>query len=78
LTQQQNQALDQFLNEYSNELAHMAGRIAHQEVGPARTADDSIDLLQQSFDEQSSRSPQAIADICQKMVSSLLILRNEY
>jgi hypothetical protein len=78
LTQRQNQALDHFLNEYSGELMHMAAWIAHEEDKPARITDDSIRLLQQSFEDHSSRNSQAIADICQKMVSSLLLLRNEY
>ena len=77
LTQQQNQALDYFLNEYSDELMHIAAWIAHQEDTPARITDDSIRLLQQSFEEHSSPNSQAIIDICQKMVSSLLMLRNE-
>jgi multidrug resistance protein MdtO len=78
LTKSQNQALDHFLNEYSGELMHMAAWIAHEEEKPARISDDSIRLLQQSFEDQSSRNSQAIADICQKMVSSLLLLQREY
>jgi multidrug resistance protein MdtO len=77
LTQDQNQALDHFLNEYSDELMHTAAWIAHEEDAPARITDDSIRLLQQSFEDHSSPNSQAITDICQKMVSSLLMLRNE-
>jgi multidrug resistance protein MdtO len=77
LTQDQNQALDYFLNEYSDELMHVAAWLAHEEDAPARISGDPIRLLQQSFEEQSSRNSQAITDICQKMVSSLLMLRNE-
>jgi multidrug resistance protein MdtO len=77
LTQQQNQALDYFLNEYSNELMHIAAWIAHEEGPPAGITDDSIRVLQQSFEGHSSRNLQAITDICQKMVSSLLLVRNE-
>jgi multidrug resistance protein MdtO len=77
LTEQQNKALDRFLSEYSGELMHIAAWIAHEESVPARFTDDSIQLLQQSFEDHSSRNAQAIADICQKMVSSLLLLRNE-
>jgi multidrug resistance protein MdtO len=77
LTQQQNQALDYFLNEYSDELMHIAAWIAHEEDAPGRITDDSIRLLQQSFEDHSSPNSQAITDICQKMVSSVLILRNE-
>jgi multidrug resistance protein MdtO len=76
LTQHQNQALDHFLNEYSDGLMHIAAWIAHGEHTPARMTDDSIRLLQQSFEEHSSRNSQAISDICQKMVSSFLLLRN--
>jgi multidrug resistance protein MdtO len=78
LTRHQNQALDHFLNEYSDELMHIAAWIAHEEDAPARITDDSIRLLQQSFEDHGSRNSQAITDICQKMVSSLLMLRNEY
>ena len=77
LTQQQNEALDGFLKEYSDELMHIAAWIAHEEEAPARITDDSIRPLQQSSEERSSRNLQAITDICQKMVSSLLMLRNE-
>ena len=77
LTQQQNQALDHFLTEYGDELMHLATWIGHEEDAPARITDDSIRLLQQSFEDHSSPNSQAIADICQKMVTSLLLLRNE-
>jgi multidrug resistance protein MdtO len=77
LTQQQNQALDHFLNEYSDELTHIAAWIAHEEAAPARITDDSVRLLQQAFEDHSSPHSQAITDLCQKMVSSLLILRIE-
>jgi multidrug resistance protein MdtO len=77
LTQRQNQALDHFLSEYSGELMHMAAWMAHEGGKPARIADDSIRQLQQSFEDHSSRNSQAITDICQKMVSSLVMLRNE-
>jgi multidrug resistance protein MdtO len=77
LTEQQNQALDHFLNEYSDKLTHIAAWIAHEEGPPARIPDDSIRLLQQSFEGHSSPNSLAITDICQKMVSSLLMLRNE-
>jgi multidrug resistance protein MdtO len=77
LTQQQNQALDHFLNEYSDELTHIAAWVDHEEAAPARITDDSVVLLQQAFQDDSSPNSQAITDICQKMVSSLLILRIE-
>jgi multidrug resistance protein MdtO len=77
LTQHQNRALDHFLNEYSDELMHIAGWIAHEQDAPAPIPDDSIRLLQQTFEEHSSPNSRGITDICQKMVSSLLILRNE-
>jgi hypothetical protein len=56
---------------------HIAAWLAHQEGAPARISDDSIRLLQQSFGDHSSPNSQAIIDVCQKMVSSLLMLRNE-
>jgi multidrug resistance protein MdtO len=77
LTQHQNQALNHFLTEYSDEIMHIAAWIAHEEDAPARITDDSIRLLQQSFEDRTSPNSQAITDICQKMVSSLLMLRNE-
>jgi multidrug resistance protein MdtO len=76
LTQHQNQALDHFLNEYSDALMHIAAWIALEEDAPARISLDSVRLLEQPFDHTSPNS-QPISDICQKMVSSLLILRNE-
>jgi multidrug resistance protein MdtO len=77
LTQNQNQALDYFINEYGNRLMHVAAWIAHQEDAPARIANNSIRLLQQSFADPSSPNSQRIADICEKLVSSLHMLRNE-
>jgi multidrug resistance protein MdtO len=76
LTPHQNQALDHFLNEYSGALMHIAAWIAHEEDAPARTTDDSIRRLRQAFEDHPSPNSRAIADICQKMVSSLLMLRN--
>jgi multidrug resistance protein MdtO len=77
LTRQQNQALDHFLSEYSDELMHIAAWIAHEEDVPVRLSDDSIRLLQQTFEDPSSPNSRAITDICQKMISSLLLVRNE-
>jgi multidrug resistance protein MdtO len=76
LTQNQNHALDNFLNEYGDELIHIAAWIAREEDAPARIADDPTRLLQQTFADHSSANSQAVIDICQKMVSSLLMLRN--
>jgi multidrug resistance protein MdtO len=77
LTQHQNQALDHFLSEYSGELMHIAAWIAHEERAPEPITDDSIRLLRQTFGNYSSPNSQAVTDICQKMVSSLLTLRNK-
>jgi multidrug resistance protein MdtO len=77
LTPHQNQALDHFLNEYSDELMHTAAWIADEEDVPARITDDSIRLLQQTSEHHSSPNWQAITDICQKMVLSILMLRNQ-
>ena len=76
-TQYQDQVLDHFLNEYSNELMHIAAWIAHEEDAPAPISNDSIRRLRQPFEEHPSPNSRAITDICQKMVSSLLILRNQ-
>lgn len=73
LTQNQNQALDHFLSEYSDRLLHIAACIARQEGASARIAGDSI----QSFADRGSPNAQRIADICQKLVSSLHLLQNE-
>jgi multidrug resistance protein MdtO len=77
LTQLQSQTLDHFLNEYSEYLMHISGWIADEEASPARMNDDSIRLLGQSIENQRSLNLQIITDICQKMVSSLLMLRNQ-
>ena len=77
LTQQQNRALDNFLNEYSSELMHTAAWIAREEDSPPRITDDSIRRLQQAFENRTSPNSQAITHICQKMVSSLLMLQNQ-
>jgi multidrug resistance protein MdtO len=77
LTQQQNRALDQFLNEYSDKLTHIAGWIADEEAAPTLMTDDSIRLLRQTLENHSSPNLQRIADICQKMVSFLLMLPNQ-
>jgi multidrug resistance protein MdtO len=77
LTEQQNQALDHFLNEYGDKLTHIAAWIGHEEGTPAHISDDSMQRFQQTFGEHSSGSARAIADICQKMVASLHLLRNE-
>jgi len=78
LTARQNRALDHFLNEYSNELMRIAAWIAHEEDAPAPISNDSMRLLRQTFEDHSSPNSRAITDICQKMVSSLLLLRNEW
>ena len=77
LTKQRNQALDYFLNEYSDELMHIAAWIAHEEIAPACITDNSFRRFQQIFQVQTSRNSEAITDICQKMVFSLQVLRNE-
>jgi len=77
LAQHQSQALDRFLKEFSDQLMHVASWIAQEEGPPAPIGDDSIRLLRQTFEGQNSPISQAIADICQKMISSLLILRTE-
>jgi multidrug resistance protein MdtO len=77
LTPRQNQALGQFINEYSNALTHIAAWLAHEQDAPAPITDNSLRLLRQAFQDHSSPNSQAITDICQKMVSSLILLRNE-
>jgi hypothetical protein len=77
LTQKQNQVLDHFLKEYSDELTHTAAWIARETEAPARISDDSIRLLRQTSENHGSPNWQAITGICQKMVASLLMVRNE-
>ncbi|MGA8161797.1 MAG: hypothetical protein WCB76_13355, partial [Acidobacteriaceae bacterium] len=73
-----NQVLDHFLNEYRDRLMHVAGWIANDsDAAPEGMADDSIRLLQQTFEEHGSPNARAIADICEKMASSLLMLRDD-
>ena len=76
LTQGQNQALDHFLTEYSDELTHIAAWLANEERALAPTSGDAIRQLP-TLDGQSSATWQAIADICQKMVAALQMLRND-
>jgi multidrug resistance protein MdtO len=77
LTEDQNRALDHFLKEYGVELTHVAAWIADEEDQPGRVTDDSVRPLQQEFKNHSSPNSRAIFDICQKMASSLLMLRNQ-
>ncbi|MGA9461822.1 MAG: FUSC family protein [Terracidiphilus sp.] len=77
LTPQQTQALDDFLKDFSGELVHIAEWIEQQEETPARSSEDSIRLLPQTFENSRSPTAQTIADISQKMVASLLMVRNE-
>ncbi len=77
LTEHQNQALEHFLNEYSDKLTHIAAWIAHEEDVPERIDDASIRQLQQTLGDRNSPNSQAIADICQKMVTFLYLLRNK-
>jgi multidrug resistance protein MdtO len=77
LTERQTQALDNFLNEYSHALMHVAAWIADGEDTPTRVGDESNRQLEQTFASHSTTNSQAVADICQKMVSSLLMLRSE-
>jgi multidrug resistance protein MdtO len=77
LTEQQNQAVDHFLKEYSDELTNIAAWIAHEEDAPARISSDSVRRLQQAFEGYSSPNAQAIVDICEDMVSSVFMLWNQ-
>ena len=77
LTQQQAQALDRFLNTYSDELTHMAAWIAREEDAPMRFGDDSIRQLLRTFESNVTPGSLVITDICQKMNSSLLTLSSE-
>src|SRR6202008_3030216 len=56
LTRRQNHALDHFLNEYSDQLMHVAAWIGDDENAPVGISDDAIRLLQQAFEGRSSPS----------------------
>jgi multidrug resistance protein MdtO len=75
LSQQQNQALDHFLSEYSDKLMHTAAWIAREEGPPDPIGDEPIRKLQQTFENQASSTSRAIDDICRSLVSSFLMLR---
>jgi multidrug resistance protein MdtO len=77
VTQLQNQAIDHFLKEYSDALVHIASWIAHEEEIPASIGDDSMRVLEQTLADHTSPNSRAIADICQKLLSSLIMLRSE-
>jgi len=77
LAQEQNRALDHFLNEYSDKLMRIAAWIANEEPAPPPISDDSIRLIRQSFEHRASANAQAIGDLCQKMAVSFLMLRGE-
>jgi multidrug resistance protein MdtO len=76
MTEQQNQALDHLLSEYSDKLTHIAAWIVHEEDAPAPVGEDSIRLFKRAFESQTSPSSRAIEDICQKMIASFLMLRS--
>ena len=76
-TEHQNQVLDYFLNEYRDALMHLAAWIAHEEDTAAHMRDDSLRLLRKSFENDNSPSSQIITDLCEKMVSSLFMVRNQ-
>jgi multidrug resistance protein MdtO len=73
--QNQNRTLDRFLIKYSDELMHVAAGVGHEEDRPVPINDDCIRPLQQTFENHVSRNSLAIVDICQKLISSLFILR---
>ena len=77
LTQRQSQMLDPFLREYGDRLLHIAAWIAHEEETPARISDDFSRLKQEIFQDNSTSNSRAITDICQKMVSSLIMLKSD-
>ena len=76
LTEEQDRALSNFLNEFNNVLMHIASWIAHEEDAPAPIGDDSVRLFRQAFENHPSPNSQAIDDICLRMLSSLLLLKS--
>lgn len=77
MTEQQNDALDDLLDEYSDKLTHIAAWIAHEEAAPAPISDDSDRQIRRAFETQTSDNSRAIGVICQKMIASFLMLRSE-
>lgn len=76
-TEPQNRALDRFLNEYSDELMHIAAWIDHKEGPRPQISHDSLQNLRQMFKEHSSPTSQAVPDICERMAASLQVLQHE-
>jgi multidrug resistance protein MdtO len=76
LTQLQTLALDDFLIEFSSTLMRIAAWIEGEKESPPQIIDDTIQRLEEKFENRSSPSSQAVIDICQKMASSFKLLRN--
>jgi multidrug resistance protein MdtO len=75
LTQQQNEALDRFLNDCSDALMYIAACVAHEPAtAPARFDAASARRVLQAFEKHVSPSSSAIFAICQQMITSLLSL----
>jgi multidrug resistance protein MdtO len=77
LTQSQTQALDHFLTDYSDQLMQIGAWLAQEKEAPDGISGDSIRTLQQAFDDPDTRTSQVVTDICQRMESSLLMLRSK-
>lgn len=77
LTEEQDRALSDFLNEFSDRLMRIAAWIAVEGEAPAPIDDDSVRRFQEMFEKHPSPNSLAMDDICQRMVSSLLMLKNE-
>jgi multidrug resistance protein MdtO len=75
LTQQQNEALDRFLNAYSDALLYNAACVAHEPAtAPAPFDEASARRVLQAFEKPVSPSSTTIFAICQQMITSLLSL----
>jgi multidrug resistance protein MdtO len=77
LTEQQTQALNDFMKDYCRTLAAIASWVAQEEEQPPHINEDAFERLQRSFQDDTSPNSQAVVDICRKMASSLKMLRSD-
>jgi len=75
LTQQQNEVLNLFLQDYSNSLTNMAAWREHKSQGAPAPIDDIAQRLQQAFQEHISSYSPSVLDICERMVIALHALQ---
>ena len=70
------QALETFLKKYNERLVQIAAWLAREEIAAEHVSVHSIRQMLQTAEDQGLSKSQAVLDICQKMVSSLLELQS--